>query len=184
MAGKSKAVKRGTRIFTDAGKAAKERERKRRVAAKRPTLTSAEQKAKIAEMKKAKKAKMNKSIEAEMKKIMDAGQRQFDPITGEEFNKGGLAKKKIGKKVAGVFSDAGKSAKARAAKRKANATKFKNSPRGKAWAKEQEAKAAATPTAKKTKFGYSKKDAEGMSRAKSLATKGMTEAAKKKPKKN
>jgi|19_taG_2_1085344.scaffolds.fasta_scaffold66405_2 hypothetical protein len=45
--------------------------------------------------------------------------------------------------------------KTEAAKRKANAAKYKNSPAGKAAAARAKARAAATPTAKKTKFGYS-----------------------------
>ena len=68
-------------------------------------------------------------------------------------------KKKVVKKVVGVFSDAGKAAKARATKRKANAVKFLRSPEGKAWAKEQQAKADATPTAKRTVYGTPKKKA-------------------------
>ena len=75
---------------------------KKRVVKK--VLTIAEKRAKAAKnrLKAAKKdeaAKIQSIVEAHMKKIMDAGQRQFDPITGEEFNKGGLAKKRKKKKV-------------------------------------------------------------------------------------
>ena len=109
---KKKIVKRVAGVFSDAGKAAKKRAEKRRLAVKRKAIeknVAAKKEKDAAGMRKAKslsaegmaaaakkkdkKAKMNKAIEAEMKAIMKAGQRQYDPKTGLVMNKGGLAKK-------------------------------------------------------------------------------------------